>query len=129
MSENFLTEYRPEIGVTLLILSSLATLLGLIGSLAGPNPEGVFSIFQDLVHSLGGWVYWLSLIGILILVGTLWWDFDYFFKVRKLKKLIDTSSKAKLIKNLDDIEYLAWRLPKKYKKLVAEKKIELKVNK
>lgn len=129
MSESVWTEYRPEFGISLLIVSSLASLLGLVGIFAGDNPEGIFNIFHDLLVSIDGWIYWLALIGILVLVGTIWWDLDYFFKTRKLKNLIDTSSKAKFLKSLDDIEYLAWRLPKKYKNMVVEKKIELKITK
>lgn len=84
-------------------------------------------IFWDLVAPLGNWVYWLVILGILGLIVALWWDVDYFLKVRKLKELSDTSSKAKFLKNLDEIEYLAWRLPKKFRVMVAQKKEELKI--
>jgi hypothetical protein len=129
MGDNILTEYRLEIGITLLLVFSFVSFLGLVGVFLGSNLKGVLAIFQDLIVPLGNWVYWLAVIGPLGLIVTLWWDLDYFFKVRKLKKLSDTSSKAKFIKNLDEIEYLAWRLPKRYRAMVAEKKNELKISK
>ncbi|MEM4264551.1 MAG: DUF3198 domain-containing protein, partial [Thermoplasmata archaeon] len=118
-----------EIGITLLIVFVFASLLGLLGVFMGSNLSGFWATFQDIIVPLGNWVYWLAIIGPLGVIVTLWWDLDYFFKVRKLKELSDTSSKAKFIKNLDEIEYLAWRLPKRYRMMVAEKKNELKISK
>lgn len=129
MGNNILTEYRLEIGITLLIVFVFTSLLGLLGVFMGSNLSGFWATFQDIIVPLGNWVYWLAIIGPLGVIVTLWWDLDYFFKVRKLKELSDTSSKAKFIKNLDEIEYLAWRLPKRYRVMVAEKKNELKITK
>jgi len=129
MANNILTEYRLELGVFLLIVSAFASLLGLIGTLMGTDLAGFWAVFQDLIIAIGSWVYWLAILGILGIIVALWWNLDYFFKVKKLKELSDTSSKAKFIKNLDDIEYLAWRLPKKYRVMIAEKKSELKITK
>jgi len=129
MSNSIMTEYRAELGIIFLILFSIASFLGLIGAFMGSDLPGGWDIFQDLITPIGSWAYWLSVIGPLGLIVTLWWDFDYFFKIRKLKEYMDTSSKAKFLKNLDDVEYLAWRLPRKYKMMVAEKKKELKITK
>lgn len=129
MANSVLTEYRLELGITLLIASAFATFIGILGVFMGRPLSGFWAIFQDLIAPLGNWVYWLVILGLLGTIVALWWDLDYFFKVRKLKALSDTSSKAKFIKNLDDIEYLAWRLPKKFRIMVAEKKNELKISK
>jgi len=129
MGNNILTEYRLEIGITLLIVFVFTSLLGLIGVFMGSNLSGFWVTFQDIIVPLGNWVYWLAIIGPFGVIVTLWWDLDYFFKVKKLKELSDTSSKAKFIKNLDEIEYLAWRLPKRFRVMVAEKKNELKITK
>ena len=106
----------------------LASLIGILGASTNNNPTGFWSVFQDLLEPFGNWVYWLAFIGPLGLIGALWWTVDYVLKVRKVKRLIDTESKAKFIKVQDDIEYIAWRLPKKYKVLVAKKKAELKIS-
>lgn len=129
MSNSALTEYRGEIGATLLILFTFGSLIGILGAAFGNQLTGFWSIFQDIVSPFGNWVYWLALIGPVGFIVVLWWMLDYFFKVRKLKDLIDTESKAKFIKCQDDIEYIAWRLPRKYKVMVALKKTELKVAK
>jgi hypothetical protein len=128
VSNNVLTEYRVEMGITLLLVFGLASLIGILGASTNNNLTGFWSTFQSIVESFGNWVYWLAFIGPLGFLCALWWMADYILKVKKLKNLIDTESKAKFIKNQDDIEYIAWRLPKKYKVLVAKKKIELKIS-
>ncbi len=128
MSNNALTEYRMEIGVTLLILFGLASLIGILGAVTNNNPTGSWSTFHDIVAPFGNWVYWLAFIGPIGFIFSLWWVLDFILKIRKLKGMINTESKAKFIKNQDDIEYIAWRLPKKYKILVARKKTELRIS-
>ena len=114
MSNNALTEYRAEFGIILLLLFGLTSLIGILGASTGNNLTGFWAAFKDLVEPFGNWVFWLAVIGPLGFLLSLWWILDYVLKVRKLKRLIDTESKAKFIKNLDDIEYIAWRLPKKF---------------
>ncbi len=127
MANDTMTEYRVEFGVSLLLIFGVASFIGILGALTGNHPTGFWSAFQDLVSPFGNWVSWLAVIGPLGFLLSLWWSLDYVFKVRKLKRLIDTESKAKFIKNQDDIDYIAWRLPKKYKVMVARKKSELKI--
>lgn len=127
MSDNVLTEYRMEFSITLLILFSLMSLIGILGAVTNNHPTGFWSTFQDLVAPFGNWVYWMALAGPIGLMFSLWWVVDFIIKIRKLKDMINTESKAKFIKNQDDIEYIAWRLPKKYKILVARKKVELRI--
>jgi len=124
-----LIEYRPEIGVFLLLVFGLSSFIGLAGALTGNNLTGDLSFLQEIVSPFGDWVYWLSLFGLVGFIIDLAWVLDYWLKTRKLKELIDTESKAKFIKNMDDIEYIAWRLPKKYRALVAQKKVDLKITK
>jgi hypothetical protein len=122
-----LVEYRAEIGVFLLLVLGLASFLGILGVATGNHITGDLSIFQDIITALGGWTYWITFIGVVGFLIVLWWVIDYILKVRKLKDLIDTESKAKFIKNMDEIDFIAWRLPKKFKTLVSEKKVELKI--
>jgi hypothetical protein len=122
-----LVEYRAEIGVFLLLVLGLASFLGILGVATGNHITGGLSIFQDIITALGGWTYWITFIGVVGFLIVLWWVIDYILKVRKLKDLIDTESKAKFIKNMDEIDFIAWRLPKKFKTLVSEKKVELKI--
>lgn len=129
MKTVILIEYRPEIGISLLVILGLASFIGLAGAMTGNNLTGDLSFLQDIVKPFGDWVYWLALVGLVGFIIDLAWVLDYWMKTRKLRDLIDTESKSKFIKNMDDIEYVAWRLPKKYRALVAEKKVELKITK
>lgn len=127
MSRGILIEYRLEIGIFLVLLFSVSCFIGLLGALLGPQLPGFWGNFQDLIDPLGNWIYWLAVMGPMGLTITLWWFSDYIIKSRKLKKLLETTSKAKFIKDLDDIEYLAWRLPKRYEVMVVKRKTELKI--
>jgi len=127
MARGSLTEYRVELSVMLLLAFGMSAFLGLLGLLLGPELPDAWGFFQSVVDVLGNWLYWLAAVGAFGLIFSVWWFADYIFKVRKLKRLIDTTSKAKFIKNIDSIEYIAWRLPNKYKTLMANKKRELRV--
>jgi len=131
MGNSILTEYRLELGFFLVLIFSISTALGVLWLISGSDGEleGVLSSLQSLIDPLGNWAYWLIAIGPIGLAISLWWLSDYFSKSRKLSKLIDTTSKAKFIKSMDDIEYIAWRLPKRFKLMVSKKKSELKIRK
>lgn len=127
MGNSILTEFRLELGFFLVLIFSVATFLGVLGAIFGPELEGALSSLQSLIDPLGNWAYWLIAIGPIGLAISLWWLSDYFSKGKKLKKLIDTTSKAKFTKSMDDIDYIAWRLPKRFKLMVSRKKSELKI--
>jgi hypothetical protein len=128
MRDYFLVEYRPELGTFLSVVFGIASFIGVIGAASGANPlPGPLSAFQDIVNAFGLWVNWLAIAGIIGFIVAIWWMIDYVLKIRKLKDLMDTESKSKFIKSMDDIDFIAWRLPKKYKNLVANKKSELKI--
>lgn len=127
MSRGIMTEYRAEIGSFLILLFAIASFLGIVGIGLGPELKGGWSLFQDIIDAAGNWIYWLALLGVLGLVFSLWWMSDYVIKCRKLRGMLDTTSKAKFIKNMDETEYIAWRLPQKYGVRVVNKKKELKI--
>lgn len=127
MKDELLVEYRAELSVFLLIILGLAMFIGILGAATNNEPTGSLSVFHDLVSAFGGWVYWLALVGTIGFLIVLWWAIDFVLKIRKLKELMDTESKAKFIKIMDDVEYIAWRLPKRYKDMVAQKKVDLKI--
>ncbi len=82
---------------------------------------------KDLIQPFGTWVLWLSIIAPIALLICLWWLYDYITKVRKLAGYMDHPSRQKFVKNLDDIEYLAWVLPRRFEEQVLEKKREFKL--
>ncbi len=136
MSKSILTEYRLELGSLLALLFGFLTIVSIVGVLAlraeaqvpqETVPSFLLPIKNYLSDPFGTWVYWLVVAAPIGLLVCAWWIFDYFRKVKELAGLIDTASKAKFVRNMDDIEYLAWSLPKKFEDHVIEKKKEFKL--
>jgi hypothetical protein len=134
LAKSFLTEYRLELSSFLALVFGFLTLISsvevwvLAGSTDFPNNlPSYLSWLQDLAHPLGEWATWLVVAAPIGLVVCIWWFYDYVRKTRDLAELIDTPSKAKFVRNLDEIEYLAWSLPKKFENQVLKKKKELKI--
>jgi hypothetical protein len=70
---------------------------------------------------------WALVVGFIAFAFGLYWLAGYLRNVRDFKKLIEEQSKAALIKNLDDIEYLAWKLPIRFEEELQERKKRLGV--
>jgi len=95
----------------LMTAAGIATVAGSAWSLLGM--EG---------SPLGGWSFYTLLIGIFILIWGTWEWAVYFKRVRKLRGLLGKEGKAHLVRNVDEMEYLAWCLPSHWSKAVKEKK-------
>lgn len=135
MPRDFLTEYRLELSAFLSLAFGFLTLIGLVGAIyihvenhvvTYKLPSGL-SFLKDLIQPFGTWVTWIAVVSPIALLICLWWLYDYVVKVRKLMGFIDNPSRAKFVKNLDDIEYLAWVLPRRFEKQVIERKKEFKL--
>jgi hypothetical protein len=135
MPRDFLTEYRLEMSALLSFVFGLLSVIGLVGAryinidgkiVTFKLPAGL-SFLIDLIQPFGTWVTWIAVIAPIGLIVAIWWLYDYVQKVRKLGRLMDTSSRAKFVRNMDDIEYLAWVLPRRFEKHVLEKKREFKL--
>ncbi len=119
-----LTEYRLELSSFVCAVSVFLTLVGITGVFFDDGLPSYLMPLEDLAAPFGSWAYWLVVGGPLLLVGGGWWLYDYFKKTRSLSRLIVTPSKAKFVRNLDEIEYLAWSLPKRFEVQVLDKKRE-----
>lgn len=84
---------------------------------------GLLDLMGVRFGEVGAWGYWLLGIGvILLLIGAVWF-LSHLMNVRKFEKLMQEKSKALFVKKMDDVEYLAWRLPSKFEeRLLAKKK-------
>ncbi|MDH3364608.1 MAG: DUF3198 domain-containing protein [Thermoplasmata archaeon] len=122
MTKSPLTEYRLELCGLLCTLSIFLTIVGIVGVFYPDGLPGYLAALEDLSAPFGEWAYWLLLIGPLVLLGSIWWLYDYIKKSRSLERLMATPSKAKFVRNLDEIEYLAWSLPQRFETRVIEKK-------
>lgn len=85
------------------------------------------SFLRDFSDPFGSWIAWIVIAAPLGLIVCIWWYYDYVKKTRELADLIDTPSRAKFVRNLDDIEYLAWSLPQRFEDKVLAKKDEFKL--
>jgi hypothetical protein len=116
------TEYRLELGSFLCAVSVFLTLIGIVGVFFSDSLPSYLFALEELAAPFGSWASWLFVIGPLFLAGAGWWLYDYVKKSRSLTRLLATPSKAKFVRNLDEIEYLAWSLPRRYEVQVFEKK-------
>jgi hypothetical protein len=117
MSKPFLTE-RAQ------ILASLFLIAGLVLSALG-----IIGLTSKDILNLGDWDYWLVMVGVpLLLIGIIWlWM--YLARVREFHKALHEKSKANFLKDMDETEYMAWRLPMKFEKELETKKAEFNIKK
>lgn len=108
-------EYAPILSLCCMVIGILLLILGSIGELG----------MYDLGSGLSLWIIILS--GILFLVIGGFWFSSFVRKVRKFRKLMGEKSKAMFVRNLDDIEYLAWQLPTRYEEEVLKRKRDFKI--
>jgi H+/Cl- antiporter ClcA len=124
MPKGIMTEYRLELAGLFIAVFSFLTVVGVVGVFFEESLPGYLSFLKDLTEPIGSWGYWLVVAGPIALVISIWWLYDFVKKTRELDDLIKTPSKAKFVRNLDDIEFLAWSLPQRYEDQVLSKKKE-----
>ncbi len=76
---------------------------------------------------LGGWSFYTLLVGIAVLIWGAWEWAVYFKRVRRLRSLLSKEGKAHLVRNVEEMEYLAWCLPSHWSEAVSEKKRSYRV--
>lgn len=122
MPKGVLTEYRLELAGLFIVVFSFLTVVGIVGVFLEENLPSYLVFLTDLTEPIGSWAYWLVVVGPLGLAISIWWLYDFVKKTKELDDLIKTPSKAKFVRNLDDIEFLAWSLPQRYEDEVLAKK-------
>ena len=126
-----MTEYRLELSSFLGLLFGFLTIIGILGTYLNMDENNrlpsYISFLQDLSDPFGRWISWIVVAAPIGLIVCAWWYYDYVKKIRELAELIDTPSKAKFVRNLDEIEYLAWSLPQRYEDKVLTKKKDFKI--
>lgn len=122
--EDSLHKYKVDLCFFCILFGGLLVGVCSVGFLSQPGAVG---LPEDIAGFFGGWIYWLAILGFVLLLLGLFYISDYVRKLREFKKLIGISGKSKFIQNQDRIEELAWRLHLKYEKIVIEKKKEMKI--
>ena len=112
-------EYTLEINLFGTVASGILLLIGILMFMPDYAPSLVGAASQ-----MGDWKYWLFIIAPLFFMICSFYLGDIILKGRKFDKLVNTTSKANFVRNMDDIEYLAWKLTERHAKIVDEKKKE-----
>ena len=71
---------------------------------------------------LGGWSFYTLIIGVFFSVWGLWELVVHVKRMRKMRDFLAMEGKAHLIRNMEEMEYLAWCLPAKWEAALKEKK-------
>ncbi len=126
MAKALTREFRFELSVLMLAVGVVMTFISGVGLFVPKLPSYLIG-FQPAIKTIGPWLYWLLVIGPILLVGGVWWFVDSVKKTLELLKYLKVDSKAKFVKNMEEIEYLAWVLPRKYEDMVIDKKRQFKM--
>ena len=116
MSKPITVERAPELSLGMTALSVLIILISIMGM---GYPES-FTLGIEGFILLG--------LGALLLIAGIGWFSAYRKRVDRFNEYLEEKKKANFIKNLDEVEYLAWRLPSDFETVLEERKRELKIN-
>jgi len=118
----FIKEYTFELSTLGFAIGTVLTLLSALGIWALGSGAGEW--FDGMV---GNWKYWIFLVCIMVALISGGFLVSFIQSRKELMELLDTDSKATFTRNLDDAEYLAWKLGSRYEIMVEEKKDELRL--
>jgi aspartokinase-like uncharacterized kinase len=121
-----ITNHALILSLILFIVGIILTLWGILGVFVY---ESLSDEVKDFVDSIGDWIYWCILAGPIILIAGGWYFFDNLRKRKEFKELMETTSKAKFIRNMDRAEFLAWKLTMDHQKQLMDKKKEFHIKK
>ncbi|MCD6571843.1 MAG: hypothetical protein J7K62_01065 [Thermoplasmata archaeon] len=124
MKKKIFREYLLPINIIILIAGAFLITMGTIWIWFN-NLE--LDGFTDLVHLIGGYNYWLFAFGILLLGIAVWYIFDFYRKRKFVLEELKTDKRSEFIKKHLEVEEAVKYLPSKYRKMLEEKKKELKI--
>jgi hypothetical protein len=123
--KNFLKENLLGLSIALFIVSLIFFILsGAAWFLPEDKLSGGLQSFAD---AIGNWKYWIFLISAATLGISTYLIYSNAKKRSEFNELIETDSKQVFVKNLDDIEYLAFQLGPSYEEKVWDKKQSFKI--
>ena len=119
-----LTTYTLYFSLVLLILGLILTAFGILGIFYSDYFDGSV---KSVIDFIGDWKYWYILIGPVLIIAGGWYFFDNIKKRREFKEFMETTSKKKFLRNMDRVEYLAWKLTPWHQRELSKKKREFKI--
>ena len=113
-----LREYIFVLSILIIATGVILVSIGIIGIWFSNLNLGMFI---DIIHTIGGYISYVFVAGIIVLgIGT-WYLYDFLIKRKRFLKEIDTSKRSEFIKKHVEMGELAKTLPSKYKKMFEEK--------
>jgi H+/Cl- antiporter ClcA len=103
------------------------SLFATLGVLALNYTDKIAPSGLDFVTSIGAWGYWFFVLGILGAVAGGYFTYSYVSTLRKFERLMSMKGRSNFIRDLDEIERLAYVLGPSFEKRVVEKKSEMKI--
>jgi len=121
---SLLREIRLELSACLFFLSILGMVVGVSFYL---SPQGSPDFLRTIHGWIGDWIVWVTFLGLLGMFMAGWYFLDLVWKQRQFRKLLEAPSRTVFVRNLDRTEEIARDLSAPYRKLLWEKKEELKI--
>ncbi len=119
--------FKENVMVICVAGMALGFILTLFGVFSVIIPDQSPAFLDNTVEFVGEWAYWVFVIGMILFVASVWKFFSVRSKIKKFENFIDVESKAKFLRNYDELEYLAWSLGGEYKVRLSEKKREYRI--
>jgi len=123
--KNFLKENLLGLSIGLFFVSLIFGILS--GAAWFVPPDKLSGGLRSFADAIGNWKYWIFLISAALVGISIYLMYSNFKKRSQFNELIETDSKQVFVKNLDDIEYLAYQLGPSYVEKVWDKKQLFKI--
>jgi len=119
VKENLLMLSTALFGISLVAL--------LVSGVAWFAPDRITGGLKDMAEFMGNWKYWIFLLSAFLICVAVYFMYTNYQKRTRFNEMIHMDSKAEFVKNLDDLEYLAFQLGPRYEDKVWDKKQTFKI--
>ena len=119
-------ENKLGLSVIGIIIGLPLTIISVLTLMYSNGDTGIIQVTHDFFE-FGNWAFWIIIPGLLMSIIGAYFIYDFYRKMKEFRELMTIESKAKFIKNIDRIEFLAWRLHPNYERVVIEKKKKYKI--
>ena len=122
----FFHENKLALSVIGIIIGLPLTLISAMTFMYTNGDTGLLRFVYDF-FGFGEWAFWIIIPSLFMLIIGSYFVWDFYRKMKEFRSLMTIESKAKFIKNIDRIEFLAWSLHPNYERVVIEKKKKYKM--
>jgi hypothetical protein len=109
----------------LCLIGGLGT--ALVGGLGVAYIDGTPPTGFEAFAEIGAWGYWGLLLGMLAALAGGFYTYSHLSKLRTFERLMSNRGRANFIKDLDEIEHLAYNLGPSFEMRVYERKLEYRL--